>query len=458
MVGILNLVGHNPDRFSQADIPLATDFANQAAIAIHNAELYGQATRRANLLSSIQEIGLSIAGSLKLEDVLQRVSTSVLDLLNAHHVRIFLYDAAANKFSIASALDKGGELNIVPSFIKPPRKDGLTAQVARSGQVVAINNALEHPYYRNLGQNIDFQAVVGVPLINRDQVLGVFSVSYQQPHKFTSHEIDTLELLATQAAVALENARLYQLEVTQVEQELHIARQIQKGFLPQEIPRIRGWEIAAVCLPARETGGDFYEFVKRRDNRLGIAVGDVSGKSIQAAMLMSAAQSVVASKGSDHLSPAKVMSETNELLFEDVPDGAFVAVSYALISPENGDICFSNGGQLAPYFVPADTQPVQLIETPGAHWPMGVFKQVVYQELTITLRPGDMLVFFTDGLVEQHNQQAKLFGFEGVGSTLERLRGKAPETVIESLLQNAETFGQGLPPHDDVTLLVIKRM
>lgn len=455
IVGLLNVNGRAANQFSESHIPLATDFANQAAIAINNANLYGQATKRAELLASIQEIGVSIVSSLELDDVFQTVSTSVLDVLDAQHIRIFLYDGV--DFTLASALDRGGKLSRVHPLPPRPRKHGLTATVAQTGQPLAITDVRHHPLYRGLTLYDDFTAIVGAPMKKREQVLGVMVVGFKEAHHFSPDEIDVLTLLATQAAVALENARLYELEVKQIEQELTIARQIQQGFLPQQIPQIPGWEIAAVCLPARETAGDFYEFVRRRDRYWGLAIGDVSGKSIQAAMLMGAAQSVVASKGSDHRSPAKVMSETNRLLYEDVPRGSFVAVSYALVSPENSLLRFSNGGQLAPYLVPVDEQPVRLIETPGAHWPLGVLEEVTYQELSLSLRPGDMLVFFTDGLVERMNQRRQIFGFEGVATVLNQQRGKATREVVRALLQATNDFADGLNAHDDVTLLLVQR-
>jgi serine phosphatase RsbU (regulator of sigma subunit) len=295
-------------------------------------------------------------------------------------------------------------------------------------------------------------------LKKREEVLGVLDVFYQTPHHFTVDELYLLDLLATQAAVALENARLYELEVKQVEQELAIARQIQRGFFPQRIPQLSGWEIAAACLPARETGGDFYEFVERTDGRLGLIVGDVSGKSISAAMLMAAAQSLVNAKGSDYRSPARVMAEANRLLCKDVPHGSFVALAYALLRPENNEVCLSNGGQLDPFLVPAGNQPVRLIETPGSRLPLGIVREVAYQETSVTVTPGDLLVFYTDGVVERKDAAGRLFGFERVAATLENVRGRSPEVALKILLKAADAFAEGVSAHDDVTLVVAQRI
>ncbi|NJN95200.1 MAG: SpoIIE family protein phosphatase [Anaerolineales bacterium] len=455
VVGILNIDGYTPHQFDETQINIAQAFAGQAAIAIHNARLYRQAEKRADLMTSVQEIGLGIAVSLDLKEVLRAVAEAVLTLLEACQTRIYLYDAPSDTFTLATTLDGVESVRIQ---VLQPRRNGLTARVARSGRYMAVPNVLKHPLYQSEEATHGFKAIIGAPLKKGQEVLGVLNVFYDQPHSFASDELDLLHLLATQAAVALENARLYEFEVKQVEQELNIARQIQQGFFPEQIPVLSGWEIAAICLPARETGGDFYEFVERTDATLGLVVGDVSGKSIQAAMLMAAAQSMVSAKGSDHRSPAKVITETNHLLCKDVPAGAFVAISYALLSPDSAEVCLSNGGQLAPFLLPAQAKPVLLIETPGDHLPLGIIADMTYDELSISLAPGDSLIFCTDGLIERKDAAGQLFGFERALTVLETLRGQPPQVVLDTLLAAADTFANGIGPADDVTLVVVQRL
>lgn len=455
VVGILNIDGYTPHQFDETHINIAQAFASQAAIAIHNARLYRQAEKRADLMTSVQEIGLSIAVSLDLKEVLRAVAEAVLTLLEACQTRIYLYDEPSDTFTLATTLDGAESVKIQ---VLQPRRNGLTARVARSGRYVAVPNVLEHPLYQSEEAAHGFKAIIGAPLKKGEEVLGVLNVFYDQPHTFASDELDLLHLLATQAAVALENARLYEFEVKQVEQELNIARQIQQGFFPEDIPSLSGWEIAATCLPARETGGDFYEFVERTDATLGLVVGDVSGKSIPAAMLMAAAQSLVSAKGSDHRSPGKVITETNRLLCKDVPLGSFVAVSYALLAADSGEVELSNGGQLAPFLLPAQAKPILLIETPGHHLPLGIIPDMAYDELSITLAPGDSLIFCTDGLIERKDAAGQLFGFERALTVLETLRDQPPQVILDTLLAAADTFANGIGPADDVTLVVVQRL
>ncbi len=455
VVGILNIDDYTPHQFDETQINIAQAFAGQAAIAIHNARLYRQAEKRADLMTLVQEIGLSIAVSLDLKEVLRAVAAAALTVLEACQTRIYLYDSSGDTFTLATTLS-GKEAAKIE--VMQPRRDGLTARVARSGRYLAVPNVAEHPLYQNSEVIHGFKAIIGAPLKKGAEVLGVLNVFYHQPHAFASDELDLLHLLATQAAVALENARLYEIEVKQVEQELIIARQIQQGFFPEQIPTLPGWEIAAICLPARETGGDFYEFVERTDATLGLVVGDVSGKSIQAAMLMAAAQSLVSAKGSDHRSPGKVITETNQLLCKDVPSGAFVAVSYALLSANSAEVRLSNGGQLAPFLLPAQAEPILLIETPGHHLPLGIIPDMAYDELSISLAPGDSLIFCTDGLIERKDAAGQLFGFERALAVLETLHGQLPHGVLDTLLTAADTFANGIGPADDVTLLVVRRV
>jgi serine phosphatase RsbU (regulator of sigma subunit) len=455
LVGILNIDGYDSYQFNEADISLARAFARQAALAIHNARLYGQAERRAELLASVQEIGLNIVASLELEEVLRTISINVLELLDADHVRIFLYDRVEDKFTRAAALDRAGDFGVARMEELPPRREGLTATVVRTGQYLAVADTSLHPLYlEHQAFSKDFRAIIGIPLKKRGEVLGVFSIFYKQPHQFTADEIDLLHLLATQSAVAVENARLYEFQVKQIEQELDIARQIQRGFLPTRTPDFPGWTLAAICKPARETGGDFLDFVMRPDGGLGLVVGDVSGKSIPAAMLMAAAQSFTSAKGSDHRSPAKVLQETNRLLYEDVPQGSFVAVSYALLEPNGGQVWLSNGGQLAPFLVPANDAPIQLIETSGPRFPLGILPDIAYHELELTVAPGDTLVFHTDGLIESRDRTGKMLGFEGVVAILESLRGQSPQAILDALLAAGDEITEGVGSHDDVTLVV----
>jgi serine phosphatase RsbU (regulator of sigma subunit) len=258
---------------------------------------------------------------------------------------------------------------------------------------------------------------------------------------------------ANHASLAIENAQLYQESVARVEQEMEIARRIQSNLFPRELPRVGGLSIAARCLPARETGGDFYDVVDF-GTRVGVIVGDVSGKSLPAAMLMAVARSTARSEARNHETPWVVLTETNHWLVDDVPRNAFVALSYALLDRAAQRLHLSNAGQLAPFIRHADGSTAYLEVT--ASLPLGMRREMEIHQIDTPVRPGDTLLFYTDGIVEAHDPERRLFGFD----RLERLFGAwghlPPEELINVLLSEVHAFAAGMPPHDDMTLVVIR--
>lgn len=455
VIGSVSLnASQHPHQFADDELNMIRIVADQIAIAITNARTY-QAERVARIQAdTLREVAAILNETLDLNEVLERILDQIGRVITCDSSSIILKD--------------DGKLKVVATrgFPNPEEIIGLSfsfteqapyQEIARTRGPVILQDTLEVAGWQHTGPR-PIRSWIGAPLLVSERLVGLLTVDHSQPDFYQQADGELVMAFANLAAIALENARLYQFEVKQVEQELAIAQQIQRGFLPRHIPEIPGWRIAAVCLPARETGGDFYEFVERTDGILGLAVGDVSGKSVPAAMLMAAAQSMVGAKGSDHLSPAKVMSEVNRLLCDDIPRGTFVAMSYALLAPYQPTVYLSNGGQLAPFLVPGRGQPIQLVETPTPRWPMGIMPDSCYQETTVNLEPGDLLVFYTDGLVERKNEKDELFGFERVGALLDELRGQPPEYVLQCLLTAADNFAQGLSAHDDVTLVVAQRV
>ncbi|NCC31015.1 MAG: GAF domain-containing protein, partial [Chloroflexia bacterium] len=299
-----------------------------------------------------------------------------------------------------------------------------------------------------------------VPLVARGRVLGVLNIDSRSldlqtraPRIFTEREIEVARAFANHAALAIENARLYQESITRVEQELEIARKIQLNLFPRELPRVQQVELAARCLPARETGGDFYDVVDL-GTRLGIIIGDVSGKSLPAAMLMAVARSTVRSEARNHATPWVVLTETNRWLVDDVPRSSFVAVSYAVIDPAQQRMFLASAGQLTPLRYRRDGT-TDFLPSPQS-LPLGFSRDTKFSQVEIALVPGDTLLFYTDGIVEAHDHERNLFGFERLQALLARSGHLDPEALIERILQEVEAFSAGVPTHDDMTLLVVR--
>jgi sigma-B regulation protein RsbU (phosphoserine phosphatase) len=430
---------------------ILSTLAAQAAIALENARLYEKERRRAAQLAVINEVGRQITSILDQQELLFRVSRLLRQTLGYHQVHIALVEGGDLVFYTWSV---SGEKPKERLRLKISQ-EGVVGWVAATGEPLIVPDVRLEPRYRSFDLWTRTRSEIALPLKVGYEILGVLNVESEELAAFDEEAAAILQSLASQIAIALSNARLYQESVTRVEQELTIARQIQQNLFPQVLPRIPGLEVAAICWPARETGGDFYEFLELDKQRLGIIVGDVSGKSIPAAMLMAVARSTARSEGRDHPSPAKVLCEVNRLLYADVPEGSFVAMSYAVIDAIAGRLTISNGGQLSPLWC-TDGNSWRYLEAPGNCLPLGIQPENDYQEVEVKLAPGDCIVFYTDGVVEAMNQQRELYGFQRLEQLLRRHADRPPRTILDKILKDVAAFGGEGGLQDDLTLVITR--
>jgi serine phosphatase RsbU (regulator of sigma subunit)/anti-sigma regulatory factor (Ser/Thr protein kinase) len=277
---------------------------------------------------------------------------------------------------------------------------------------------------------------------------------------YTREDRDLLDTLASQLAPAVRVAQLVRARQAQVreheriEQELRTAQQIQRTFLPKDIPAPPGWRLVPYYQPAREVGGDFYDFHVFEDGRLGIVLGDVTGKGIPAALVMTAARTMLRTAAQQQPAPGEVFARVNDLLCTDIPTGMFVTCFYALLEPTSGRLRFANAGQDLPYLRHEDGSIGELHAT---GMPLGLMPGTSYDEGTALLAPGDSLLFYSDGLVEAHNPRREMFGLRRLARLVEQRPGD--QTLIAALLRELQAFtGAGWEQEDDVTLVAVQRL
>jgi serine phosphatase RsbU (regulator of sigma subunit)/ketosteroid isomerase-like protein len=256
--------------------------------------------------------------------------------------------------------------------------------------------------------------------------------------------------LAELAQQRLEQERI---ERERIEQELQVARSIQHASLPEEMPTLEGWQISPFYQPAREVGGDFYDFFELPEERLGLVVGDATGKGVPAALVMASARSMLraVAQASDY-SPGDVLERVNDALVPDIPPNMFVTCFYAILDSRSGSMTFANAGHDLPYVWHSG----EAQELRARGMPLGLMPQTSYEENEIILGVGESALFYSDGLVEAHDPQRDLFGFS-------RLRGLVAEhgkqgSLEEALLEELYSFvGEGWEQEDDITLLTLRR-
>jgi serine phosphatase RsbU (regulator of sigma subunit) len=242
-------------------------------------------------------------------------------------------------------------------------------------------------------------------------------------------------------------------ERQRVEHELGVARRIQHALLPKDLPELEGWEIARHYQPAREVGGDFYDFLRLEDGRVGLVIGDVSGKGIAAALVMANTQSVLRAVAQrEGITPGRVLEEANEVLYAYIPPTMFITCLYGILDPESGGLVYANAGHDLPYL----HRNSEAEELRARGMPLGLMPGMSYEEKETVLNVGVAALFYSDGLVEAHDPKGEMFGFP-------RLRAFVAEhgeerSLEEALLEELYSFvGEGWEQEDDITLLTLRR-
>jgi serine phosphatase RsbU (regulator of sigma subunit)/predicted ester cyclase len=255
--------------------------------------------------------------------------------------------------------------------------------------------------------------------------------------------------LAELAQQGLEQERI---ERERIEQELKVARSIQQASLPEKVPDLEGWQISPYYQPAREVGGDFYDFHLFSEGRLGLVVGDATGKGVPAALVMSSTRSMLRALARASNSPGEVLEQVNDLLVSDVPPNMFVTCFYAILDPKSATLSYANAGHDLPYLRHGD----EAEELRARGMPLGLMSGMSYEEGEASLRQEDDVLFYSDGLVEAHDPKGEMFGFP-------RLRALIAEHAQERslgdfLMEELYSFvGEGWEQEDDITLLTLKR-
>jgi predicted ester cyclase len=241
-------------------------------------------------------------------------------------------------------------------------------------------------------------------------------------------------------------------ERERIEQELRVARRIQQSLLPEAIPELEGWRIAAYYGPAREVGGDFYDFLELEDGRLGLVVGDATGHGMPAALMMATTRGMLRAVVQSLESPGEVLARVNEALVADVPPSTFVTCFYGILDPKSGQLVYANAGHDLPYLWHGGAAE----ELRARGMPLGLMPGMGYEEKEITLKRGEGVLFYSDGLVEAHDPHYEMFGFPRLRALLAD-HGEE-RSLVNFLMEELSSFtGQSWEQEDDITLMTLRR-
>ena len=361
----------------------------------------------------------------------------------------------------AQAIQKPGTVSrsqkTAASFFDIAPYDPLTAYFLSAPGAVEIDKLrMDSPALKAL------QAAgvkMAVPLVSQGELVGLLNLGPRLSEQdYSTDDRALLNDLSTQAAPALRVAqlvrekRIQEIERERIEQELRVAHLIQQTLLPKEIPELPGWQISSYYQPAREVGGDFYDFLYFEDGRMGIVIGDVTDKGVPAALVMATTRSILRSTAHASISPGKVLEQANDLLHPDIPPKMFVTCLYAILDPVSGHLEYANAGHDLPHW----RHNGKVTELRATGMPLGLMPEMFYEEKEVTLGAGDSVLFYSDGLVEAHNPQREMFGFPRLARLLEEKGHGTP--AIDYLLAELSVFtGKDWEQEDDVTLVTLRR-
>lgn len=348
-------------------------------------------------------------------------------------------------------LTTSSEITLAPT-------DPLVAYFLKNPGVTMIHRThLDSPVVRELraaGMELS------VPLISQEELLGVLNVGPRlsgQP--YSPDDRTLLSRIAAHAPSAFRVAFLVQAhqqqlrEQERLEQELRTAHFIQRSLLPKNMPVLPGWQITPYYQPAREVGGDFYDVLPFDDGRLGLIIGDVSGKGVPAALVMAITITMLRTVVRGMASPGEALARVNDLLIAENPPRMFVTCFYALLDPGSGRLRFANAGHEVPYRRSSDG----VSELRATGMPLGLMPGSSYEEVEALLSPGDSLLFYTDGLVEAHSPQREMFDNPRLSALLAGYGGGGPALAEYLLSALARFTGQQWEQEDDLTMMVLSR-
>ena len=450
VIGVIDLEARNPGYFTEEHSRLLTLVASRIAGGIENAQLYTRTTRQARILLLLNEIARELSSILNLDELLNRVAELLRRLIDYQMFSILLLDSSGEKLQHRFSLRFRENIHLKHEV---PLGRGLVGYAAQTGQAVLVPDVSKDPRY--IAGNPETRSELAVPLIYKDKVIGVLDLEHTRRGFFTDDHRRTMMTLAAQVAIAIENARLYEEIARQerrLERDLALARELQMRLLPQTLPKLANLELAAKFVPARAIGGDLYDFIPYSLSRLGIVIGDVSGKGAPAAIYAALVSGILRSHAPIEPGPAEMLRAVNLSLAERRIEAQFVSLIYAVWDDEHRTLQVANSGLPRPIHVHAGKNHV--IEATGL--PLGLFDDANYDEFRFKMKPGDMFVFFSDGILDARNRKGELFGRGRVEKLVLECAGKSADCVVNTLFKAAAEHSAGVESFDDQTVVAIK--
>lgn len=407
-------------------------------------------------LALLYRLSQTFNSSLDLTEVLNSVIDEIISILHAERGFIMLIESDGGQtFRAARGLDQ--------QTIDQPQSQvsqSVVRKAAQEGLPILTSDAQADSRF-NMRESImllGLRSVLCVPLKIKEKVIGVIYADNRfEVGIFTQADLELLTAITSIAAIAIENARLYNfaIEKGRMLRELQMAREIQASFLPESVPQITGWEFAALWEPAREVAGDYYDFISLDSNHLGLVIADVTDKGAAAALFMVFTNSIIRASVNSNLSPVESILNANRVICSKSTNAMFVSLVYVFLNTQTGKVSLVNAGHNPPIHYDHTQDTLKLFYPTGMV--LGIDNDASFKMHELDLKQGDLILLYTDGLIDAINEQGNDFGLARVKEIVYQHREKPAKEIINQLDQALFKHIGSTTPVDDVTLLLLKR-
>jgi sigma-B regulation protein RsbU (phosphoserine phosphatase) len=438
--------------FTDADAESLDVASEHIAFALDNALLVQETQRRALEKEVLLEVAKAVATPLHLDEVIDAVLRTLREVVSYDAAAIYLVNRSTLALELVREIGypQGSE-----EAFRIQVGQGIVGWVAKTGKPLIVPDVTADSRYVTARPST--RSELAAPLQVGGRTIGVFNLESDSRDTYHEGHLDLVSAFATQAATAVERARLTRelVERRHLEKELAIAREIQMSFLPKSAPRIPGFDLAGTALAHDEVGGDYYDFIPTGETRLGIAIADVSGKGIPAALIMAGFRMSLLAEIRNEFTIRAVMRKVNSLLHESLERDRFVTAFYGVLDIRNRVLIYANGGHNPPLLLRADGTIEYLTEGGVA---LSVLPDSVYSDCPVHLAPGDLIVMFTDGVSEAESPSGEQFGHVRLEENVSRLASHTSQEIVDGLVRAVVDWTGERGPNDDLTLVVLKTL
>jgi phosphoserine phosphatase RsbU/P len=449
-IGVLDIQSRHPEYFTREQQNILTLLASRLAVAIENARLFERVRAQADTLLLLNEVGRETSSILDVEELLRRAAEQTKRVIDYQILSIMLYDEEQKVFRHRVDVKHGQR---VQGKLRAAASEGIVGAAATLKEPVRVPDVTADPRY--ILANPETRSELAIPMMHKGRVIGVLDLESPQLNYFTDDHVQTLSILAANFAVSLENARLYEQvarDEARLDRDLQAAKRIQGALLRSVPHEDYGLDMAARYISARELGGDLYEFLRYGPQQLGVALGDVSGKGTAAALYGAVAIGIMRSLAPQKLQPPEMLRQMNQIIGERRIEGRFMTACFATWQKGRSKLRVANAGQSQPLLYKDGR--CGKVELTG--FPLGIFEDVNYDEWGVTLDPGDILVFHSDGIAETANSEGQFFGMERLRKIIEEHHELNAADLTDRVFREVDWFSHDAALSDDRTLVVLK--